>query len=95
MLPVIVFECGADSFLLVSVHAVSYPSPLPPETKLVLTGPGISRVHASARQKSEVCRVLLGRRSLNKIEFIDWLVLVLPSCAGDGPRRQSPESWKG
>lgn len=28
-----------------------------------------SRVHASARQKSDLCRVLLGRRSLNKINW--------------------------
>lgn len=96
MLPVILFECGADLFLLVSVHAVSYPSPFPPRNETCSNRHrDFSRTCIGSIKKVRCVACYSEDGAWIRSSFIDWLVLVCPSCAGDDPRRQSPESWKG
>lgn len=53
-----------------SLYPYKYmPSHSPPETKLGSHRHRDSHIHASARQRSEVCRVSLERRSLKKINW--------------------------
>lgn len=80
---------GVDCSFFVSVHAV----PLPPRNETCSHRHRDSCIHASARHKSEVCRVLLGRRSLKKINWpTPCFFLFKPGMV---PRRQSPACWKG
>lgn len=73
-----------------TLHAVSYPShpPLSPETKLVLTGTGIFAYTHRLDKKSEVCRVLHGRRSLKKINWPTPCFFLLKPGWSQGARAQ-------